>query len=114
LVAPGAEWRDPQWKYSLDTQVEAITDRLLAEECEQMSMRLSAAIGLSGAYRFDFFVSSGTVFVGEVNAIPGQGIASTFPRIFEASGITRSRQFELMVSAALDAHAASTRLRIRI
>ncbi len=114
IVAPGAVWRDSTWKYSIDERPTAFDDAAVASTCTDVVRLLIARIGLAGAMRFDLFVSaSETVYVGEVNALPGHGVASMFPRIFEHAGVDRVEQLTAMLDAGLVLSARSGSLRVR-
>lgn len=114
IHAPGAVWRDPSWKYSLDERPMPYENSAVADECVAFVRTLIARIGLAGALRFDLFISGdNNVFVGEVNALPGHGVASTFPRIFEHAGLGRDAQVDSMLAAALHLRQAGSTQRVR-
>jgi D-alanine-D-alanine ligase len=101
-------WHDTKSKYSTDTSMERITDEGIRKSVLAAAQRSVEVAGVTGACRVDLFVDAGgVVTVGEINAVPGHGEASTFPRIFELSGVSRSEQLALMVNAALELHRTS-------
>lgn len=113
IRAPGALWRDPRWKYSLD-ELPVLYQGGAAQECLDAVRLMIERSGVAGAVRFDLFVSRGpAVFVGEVNALPGHGAASTFPRIFELAGVSRPEQLEMMLEAAVRNHSRAASQRVR-
>lgn len=114
IEAPGATWRDSGWKYSVDERPEPFDDISAAARCTEIVRLLIETSGLTGAMRFDLFVSeAGHVYVGEANALPGHGVASTFPRIFELAGIDRGAQLASMLASAQHCQRARSALRIR-
>lgn len=113
VSAPGATWRDSDWKYSIDELVEDVPDDTVGRACIEVAQRLRAVVGLGGAFRFDLFVAGGAIYVGEVNAVPGHGVASTFPRILELAGHDRTEQFELLRESAVRQHRNASGQRVR-
>jgi D-alanine-D-alanine ligase len=103
----GTDWHDTASKYSVATGLMPLaTDHSAHEELLRTTRRIIDEISLGGALRMDYFVGpAGEVQVGEVNCLPGHGIASTFPRIFELGGIDRPTQFGLMIRSAFHHHA---------
>lgn len=103
-------WRDTGSKYSVETQLQALPQSdETGRAARHLTERLVAQAGITGSFRIDFFVSaSGGLLVSEANAVPGHGVASTFPRIFEASGVSRPEQFSLAVEAACSVSATSS------
>lgn len=98
-------WHDTKSKYSIETSVRPVDDELVRQRATAAAERAVHLAGVTGACRVDLFVDAGgAVTVGEINALPGHGEASTFPRIFELSGVCRSEQLALMVNAALERH----------
>lgn len=96
-------WHDTRSKYSNDTGIERVDDQEIRETAVHSAQKAVELAGVTGACRVDLFVDAGgNVTVGEINALPGHGAASTFPRIFELSGVSRSEQLALMVNAALE------------
>lgn len=55
--------------------------------------------------RVDFFVTAkGKVYVNEINTIPGFTNISMYPKLFEASGISRINLIEKLVNLAISRH----------
>ena len=101
------EWHDTTSKYSLSTGLAPLpADHPATESLRHTTLQIIRELALGGAIRMDYFVRPGSeVYVGEVNCLPGHGIASTFPRILELSGVSRPVQFEMMVRTAIHHHA---------
>lgn len=99
----GSRWHDTTSKYSLGTGIEPLKDRGLEAELEQVALHVAQLCGATCALRVDLFVGpNDTIWVGELNALPGHGVASTFPRIFELFDYSRSHQLECMIESAFD------------
>lgn len=96
-------WHDTKSKYSLDVTFAGLESGDLHDALVNAAKLAAEVAGVSGAARVDMFVdASGSINVGEINAVPGHGAASTFPRIFELAGVGRAEQLSLMVSAAFE------------
>lgn len=103
-------WHDTKSKYSIDTTMGPVQDEVVRHSALAMAQCAAELAGATGACRVDLFVdAAGLVTVGEINSVPGHGMASTFPRIFELSGVSRSEQLSLMVDAALEVHHISAK-----
>lgn len=101
-----AEWHDTFSKYSLDVEtsrtISKTGDVQLDSRLVEVALAAASLAGVACAARVDLFVDAqGQVYVGEINALPGQGVNSNFPRIFELAGFSRPRQLELMIDSAL-------------
>lgn len=99
-----ANWHDYEAKDVSEIKIlEGISDfaRLKAKI---VARQLVSKLGVHGAIRFDFFVSpDDELLVGEVNCLPGHGLNSNFPRLFEQSGVDRREQMRLLIITAFDA-----------
>lgn len=101
-------WHDTTSKYSPDTTMEPVHDDVVQHRALAVAQHAAELAGVIGACRVDLFVdAAGLVTPSEINAVPGHGVASTFPRIFELSSLSRSEQLSLMVNAALQVHRTS-------
>ena len=104
-VADGFSWRDYDAKMALETSLTPMDESDIRDEIEQTTRKIIAALGYLGPFRLDLFVGGpGKVYVGEINALPGQSTISTFPRMFAACGVTKEQQLERLIEAALTLH----------
>jgi len=89
----GASWQIPA---DIPTETAAIVRRLSVEAFK--------ALELAGMARVDFFVSrqSGTVFLNEVNTIPGFTTISMYPKMWEASGLPYPDLIAELIQLALE------------
>jgi D-alanine-D-alanine ligase len=60
--------------------------------------------------RVDCFVDGETVFVGELNTIPGFTATSVYAKLFEASGIPYEELLQRLIDLALERHERRARL----
>lgn len=110
-----SSWHDTESKYSLDTEIRPVLDDSLARCLAEAALSAVTHSGVTGPVRVDLFQDAfGVVHIGELNAIPGHGIASTFPRIFEMSGLSRPDQLSEMLRAAIDVHATTSQERFSV
>ncbi|NMD43758.1 MAG: D-alanine--D-alanine ligase [Firmicutes bacterium] len=86
------EFYDYRAKY-LDERSELIypaeLPSVLEKRVQELARRAFAAVEASGLARVDFFVDpeSGTIFVNEINTMPGFTSISMYPKLWEVSGI---------------------------
>ena len=61
----------------------------------------------------DFFLTrrSGTVYINELNTIPGFTSISMYPKLWEASGMSFSALLERLIELAMQRHGEKSRLR---
>jgi D-alanine-D-alanine ligase len=62
--------------------------------------------------RVDFFIDrqSGTLYVNELNTIPGFTTISMFPKLWAASGVPYGELIDRLIDLALQRHAQQRRL----
>ena len=66
--------------------------------------------------RVDFLLSrdSGTLFLNEVNTMPGFTTISMYPKMWEASGLPYTTLLDRLIALALERHAEKQLLRTSI
>ena len=101
----GAHWQIP-------ADIPADTAALV----RRLSVDAFKALELAGMARVDFFVSrqSGTVFLNEVNTIPGFTTISMYPKMWEASGLSYPALLDRLIALAIERHAEKQRLRTSV
>jgi D-alanine-D-alanine ligase len=69
----------------------------------------------AGMARVDFFLEdgSGTLYVNELNTIPGFTAISMYPKLWEASGLSYCSLISRLIELALERHAQRRRLKTR-
>jgi len=101
----GASWQIPA---DIPAETAALVRRL--------SVDAFKALELAGMARVDFFVGrhSGTVFLNEVNTIPGFTTISMYPKMWEASGLAYPALLDRLIALALERHAEKQRLKTSV
>lgn len=70
-----------------------------------MAIAAFKALNLSGLARVDFFLAEdGTVYINEVNTMPGFTPYSMFPLLWQHSGVPYSELIERLIALALERH----------
>lgn len=92
-IVPSHEFYDYDAKY-LDPegaalQIPADIDEALTRKVRQTAIQAYRALDLSGLSRVDFFIDkrNDTLYLNEINTIPGFTSISMFPKMCEASGL---------------------------
>ena len=85
-------------------------------EVRRMAIEAFKAVEGSGMARVDFFLSrdSGTLFVNEVNTIPGFTTISMYPKMWEASGVPYPALLDRLIQLAIERHSQKQQLRTSI
>jgi len=107
-VKAGFDFYSYEAKY-VDDSTELIVPANLTSETQQeiqeLAVKVFKAIGAEGYARVDFLLSdTGSIFVNELNTIPGFTNISMFPRMFVASGLSYEELVNLLIQDALQRH----------
>lgn len=106
-VVPAHEFYDYEAKY-LDEGSRLIIPADIppgvAGEVRAMAVRAFLAVDAAGMARADFFLdrATGTVYVNEVNTIPGFTRISMYPKLWEASGLPYPRLLDRLIELAFE------------
>lgn|GEM_PF-2342 len=75
-----------------------------SEEIRRMSVEAFAALELSGLARVDFFMDKvdGSLFINEVNTLPGFTSISMYPKLWEAAGVPYAALVDRLIQLALE------------
>lgn len=83
----------------------------LSKEIRDIAVRAYTAVGASGLSRVDFLVENdNTLFINEINTIPGMTSISLFPRMTAAGGVDFTEMLERLISDALERAASRENL----
>ncbi len=109
----GAKYLDPDgasWKIPADIPTHTV------EQVRRLSVEAFRALELAGMARVDFFLDgkTGTLYLNEVNTIPGFTTISMYPKMWEASGIPYPVLLDRLIALALERHAEKQQLRTSI
>jgi D-alanine-D-alanine ligase len=114
-IVSGHEFYDYAAKYTAglsETSTRAeVTDRQRAT-LQKIARDAYRAIGAEGFARVDFLLAGETIFLSEINTIPGFTPISLFPTMPAEAGYTFGAVCERIVELALARHAARTRQRL--
>jgi D-alanine-D-alanine ligase len=115
IVPTGHEFYDYAAKY-LDVdgarpQIPADLKPDVAQRIQRMAVSAFRAIDCAGMARVDFFVQGdglvpGTVWLNEINTIPGFTSISMYPKLWEASGLPYPELIERLLDLAVERYEA--------
>jgi D-alanine-D-alanine ligase len=113
IVPLGHEWYDYAAKYD-EGGMELVIPPELPEDVIREVQRVAVAsfrvTDCEGMARVDCFVDGDTVFVGELNTIPGFTATSVYAKLFEASGIPYEELLQRLIDLAFERHERRARL----
>ena len=115
-IIPSREFYDYESKY-LDEGSKAVIPADLpaktADEVRRLSIEAFKAVDAAGMSRVDFLLSrrDGSLWLNEVNTIPGVTTISMFAKLWAASGVDYPALLDRLIGLALDRHAEKQQLR---
>ena len=118
-VIPSREFYDYEAKY-LDegskTVIPADLPPAIVEKVRQLSVDAFKSIDCAGMARVDFLLSrrDGSIFVNEVNTIPGFTTISMYSKMWQASGVSYPELLDRLLALAMERHAAKQQLRTSV
>src|SRR5215212_3537787 len=113
-VIPSREFYDYEAKYLDDGSKIIIPADLgprTAADIQRLSIAAFKAIDCAGMARVDFLLSPDTIFINEVNTIPGFTTISMYSKLWAASGVEYPVLLDRLIALALERHAAKQQLR---
>ncbi|MCL4847020.1 MAG: D-alanine--D-alanine ligase [Acidobacteria bacterium] len=115
-IVPSREFYDYEAKYLDEGSalfVPARLDEATIAEVRRVSIEAFRAVDGAGMARVDFLLdaASNTLYLNEVNTIPGFTTISMYPKLWEASGVGYPALLDRLVALALERHAEKQRLR---
>ena len=117
-MIPSRDFYDYVDKYVADAAQllpRAEVDKEIAAECRRIAAAAFELIGAEGLARVDFLQDrlTGTLFLNEINTIPGFTPISLFPMMVAAGGVPFADLCVRIVDAAVERHAALPARRLR-
>jgi D-alanine-D-alanine ligase len=115
-IIPSREFYDYESKY-LDEGSRSVVPADLpaktADEVRRLSIEAFKAVDGAGMSRVDFLLSrrDGSLWLNEVNTIPGFTTISMFAKLWAASGVDYRTLLDRLIGLALDRHAEKQQLR---
>ena len=92
-------------KYSPDSTSQVLTNVELKDTIEasikDISFRAFEALGCKGIARIDFFLDGKTVYVNEVNTLPGFTNISMYPKLWRAAGMHYPELIDALIADAI-------------
>ena len=118
-IIPSREFYDYEAKYLDDSSRTVIPADLTEEqaaEVQRLAVEAFRAVDAAGMSRVDFLLSrsNGTIYLNEINTIPGFTTISMFSKMWEASGVSYPALVDRLIHLALERHADKQRLRTSI
>lgn len=106
-IRPDSEFYSFESKYSASSQSKVIIpadiDSGLASEIRAIATRAYTLLGCEGLSRVDFFLADdGTLYLNEVNTLPGFTNISMYPKLWRQEGLSYSSLIESLISNALE------------
>ncbi len=113
-VVPGNEFYDYKAKYVDDNSDLIIPAELpdhVAQEVRSLALKAFKAIDAAGMARVDFFVARdfSTVWLNEINTIPGFTRISMYPKLWEASGLSYPHLIDRLIELAIERYSDRVR-----
>lgn len=115
-VIPSREFYDYEAKYidsASRTVIPADLSPAEVEAVRRMAVEAFRALDCAGMARVDFLLSrrDGSIFVNEINTIPGFTTISMYSKMWEASGVSYPQLLDRLIALALERHAQRQQLR---
>jgi D-alanine-D-alanine ligase len=109
-IVPSNEFYDFEAKYVDDRSELIVPAEISSDQSESLrsiAVQAFKAIDAAGMARVDFFLerSTGTIYLNEINTIPGFTQASMYPLLWEASGLSFRDLVTRLVELAVERHA---------
>jgi D-alanine-D-alanine ligase len=116
-IIPSREFYSYEAKYLDDGEdasellIPAPLDEALTKRIQMMAIEAYQAIDCAGMARVDFLLNGEdeTVYLNEINTIPGFTKISMYPKLWAASGVPYERLLKWLVDLALERHAENAR-----
>jgi D-alanine-D-alanine ligase len=115
-IIPSREFYDYQAKYldqSSQLLIPAPLEPTQAAEVQRLAVQAFLAIDCAGMARVDFLLGgkSGTLYVNELNTIPGFTTISMYAKLWDASGLPYPALLDRLVRLALERHEEKQQIR---
>jgi len=115
-ILPSQEFYDYEDKYILDKARTALPANLRPEEMKNLrriAVEAYQAVGCEGMARVDFLYESatGTLYLNEINTIPGFTSISMYPKMWEHMGVPMPQLVDRLIELALERHRRRESLR---
>jgi D-alanine-D-alanine ligase len=111
-IVPSKDWYDYEAKYldgASQTLLPAPISPALTEQVRELAIRAFKAIDGAGLARVDFLLDrdTETLYINEVNTMPGFTPISMYAKMWEASGLSYRELLNRLIELALERHSAT-------
>jgi D-alanine-D-alanine ligase len=108
-ILPSRDFYDYEDKYLLNQARTVLPADLTLEQTagmQKLAVQSYQAVGCEGMARVDFLMETktGTIYVNEINTVPGFTAISMFPKMWEKSGIAFPQLIDRLIDLALERH----------
>jgi len=115
-VIPSREFYDYQAKYLDDDSRVIIPAELppgVASDIKRLAVDVFRAVDCAGMARVDFLMDggTGTLYVNEINTIPGFTTISMYSKMWAASGVSYPELLDRLITLARERHAEKQQIR---
>jgi D-alanine-D-alanine ligase len=115
-VIPSREFYDYEAKYLDEGSriiIPADLPSSVAQEIQRLSIAAFQSIDCAGMARVDFLLArkTGTIYLNELNTIPGFTTISMYSKLWAASGVEYPDLLDRLIALALERHADKQQLR---
>ena len=83
-------------------QIPADLPREIAERCRALALAAFGAVDAAGLARVDLFLHEDTLYLNEINTMPGFTRTSMYPKLWEASGVPYAELIQRLLELALE------------
>ncbi len=83
-------------------QIPADLPEETAERCRALALAAFGAVDAAGLARVDLFLHEDTLYLNEINTMPGFTQTSMYPKLWEASGVPYAELIERLLELALE------------
>jgi D-alanine-D-alanine ligase len=118
-IIPSREFYDYEAKYldgaSRDV-IPAVLPGTLSEDTRALAVAAFKAVDCAGMARVDFLLAgdSGTLYLNEVNTIPGFTTISMYSKLWAATGLAYPALLDRLITLAIERHADKQQLRTSV
>jgi len=118
-IIPSREFYDYQAKY-LDadsrTMIPAELPAKITADVKHLAVEVFRAVDCAGMARVDFLMdgATGTLYVNEINTIPGFTTISMYSKMWAASGVTYPELLDRLITLAKERHAEKQHIRTSV
>jgi D-alanine-D-alanine ligase len=119
-IIPSREFYDYEAKYTDGDAsrllIPAPLTAPLAERVRELAIEAFKAVDCAGMARVDFLLAgdSGTLYLNELNTIPGFTTISMYSKMWEASGVSYPMLLDRLIALAIERHAEKQLLRTSV